>query len=288
MAFNITEDQRTALRDDGIVKLPGLIDSSLLDDLRACFEWSIAHPGPIVQSFDLGGAGEPEGENFLFVDNANPAARPMYEKLVANAPFGQVAAELWGSEYVGYLAEEIFWKKGKSLQTFWHQDTVYLPWRGEHWCNFWIPLCEMTAEAAIRMVRGSHRGIMYDGTTFNPADPTEPLWGDAGNFPRLPDISAEAEADPSSWDIAGVDVEPGDVVVIHPHCLHSGGATDETLPERRNLVLRFFGDESYYSGHLPDAPGMYENAPIPAAGDGHLKDGDLYRPANALQANLSV
>jgi len=281
MAFKVTENHRSALRDDGIVKLPGLVDSTLLDDLKACFEWSIGHPGPIAE-------GKSEGENILFVDNANPAARPMYEKMVASAPFGRVAAELWGSQYVGYYAEEVFWKKGKTEKTFWHQDTVYAPWRGEHWCNFWIPLCEMTAEQAIRVVRGSHQGIMYDGTTFNPEDPTEPIWGDAGNFPRLPDIEAEVEADSDAWDIVGFDVEPGDVLVIHPHCLHAGGATDDTLPERRNIALRFFGDKSYYSGHLPDVPGPYENAPIPAAAGGHLKDGDLYRPANALQANLSV
>ena len=280
MNFNITEDQRAALRDEGIVKLSGVIDSTLLVDLKACFEWSIGHPGPIA-------VGQTEGENISFVDNGNPEARSMYEELVTSAPFGQIVAELWGSKYVGYYAEEIFWKKGKAPRTFWHQDTVYAPWGGEHWCNFWIPLCEMPADYAVQVVRGSHQGIMYDGTTFNPENPTEPLWGDAGNFPRLPDISAEVAANPDAWDIVGFDVEPGDVVVIHPHCLHAGGATDATLPERRNLVLRFFGDKSYYSGHLPDAPGMYENAPIPSAAGGHLEDGDLYRPAKALQANLS-
>ena len=44
----------------------------------------------------------------------------------------------------------------------------------------------------------------------------------AGDFPRLPDISAEVEANPDAWDIVGFDVGPGDVVVIHPHCLSAG------------------------------------------------------------------
>ncbi len=279
MTYHVTEDQKRALREDGIVKLPGLVDAALLDELDACFRWSVAHPGPIA-------VGNTEGENIRFVENANPEARPLYRDLVSHSPFGRVAADLWGSEYVGYYAEEVFWKKGRADPTFWHQDTVYSPWTGEHWGNFWIPLCEMDREHAIRVVRGSHLGVMYDGTMFNPKDPTEPLWGDAGNFPRLPDISAEVAADPDSWDIAGFDVEPGDVVVLHPHCLHSGGGADDTLPERRNLVLRFFGDRSYYSQHLPDAPGMYDHKPIPAATGGYLKDGDLYRPRSTLQANL--
>ena len=272
MSFAVTEDHRRALADDGIVKLPGLIEPPLLEELNTCFQWSCDHPGPIA-------SGKNEGDNIFFVDNGNPDARPMYEDLIDRAPFAEVAAELWGSSFVGFFAEEIFWKTGRSGPTFWHQDTVYSPWGGEHWCNFWIPLDRMTAEQSIRVVRGSHKGIMYDGTSFNPKDPTDPLWGDAGNFPRLPDITAELAADPTSWDVLGFDVEPGDVVVLHPHCLHSGGGVDQTLPERRNLVFRFLGDRSFYSDHLPDAPGMYDHKPIPATGGGFLTDGDPYRPA---------
>ena len=79
MEFNVTEDQRRALHDDGIVKLSGLVDSTLLDELKACFEWSVDHPGPIA-------VGKTEGENIFFVDNANPEALPMYQKLVAKLP----------------------------------------------------------------------------------------------------------------------------------------------------------------------------------------------------------
>ena len=209
----------------------------------------------------------------------------MYSDLVLESNFGAIAAELWDSEYVGFFAEQVFLKQGKSLPTYWHQDTVYWPLGGEHWANFWIPLVEMTKEQSVRIVRGSHKGIMYDGSTFNPKDPTEPLWGAAGNFPRLPDITADLEKDPSSWDIAGFDVAPGDLVILHPHSIHSGGKNDDTLAIRRNLVLHFFGDKSYYSGHLPDAPGMYDHKPLSAGGDGFLQDGDLYRPASMIRAN---
>ena len=102
MGIHITEDQKRALADDGIVKLPGLIDSALLDELNTCFEWSIAHPGALA-------VGKPEGENISFVDNSNPDAKPMYDDLVRRSGFGSIAAQLWGSQYVGYFAEEIFW-----------------------------------------------------------------------------------------------------------------------------------------------------------------------------------
>jgi len=274
-----TKEQISNFERDGIVKLPAFIDQDMLGKLNLAFDWSVANPGPFV-------VGKSKGENVHFVDNGNPDAYRMYSELVLEIGLGHVAAELWNSDYVGFFAEEIYLKKGRSMPSYWHQDTVYSPWGGEHWANFWIPLVSMTADQAIRVVRGSHNGIMYDGITFNPAAPTEPLWGEAGNFPRLPDITAEFEADPTSWDIVGFDVSPGDLVILHPHAIHAGGKSDAELKVRRNLVLRFFGDKSHYSAHLPDAPGMYDNSPIPATGGGFLTDGDPYRPASMVQVNV--
>ena len=79
---------------------------------------------------------------------------------------------------------------------------------------------------------------------------------------------------------------PGDVVVLHPHCLHARGGTDAKVPERRTLVLRFFGDKSHYSAHIPDTPSMYEYAPIKSANGGYLADRDPYRPEAV--ANLAL
>lgn len=273
MAFKVTDEQRRQFRDDGIVKLPGAIDMSLVDELRRCFDWAVHHTGPTL--FQVG---TEDSDAFSLVDFDNRANRSMYEKAIARSPFGRIAADLWQSEFVGFLCEEIFWKKGQSAKTFWHQDTSYWHWGGEHWANFWIPLSAHTAEYALQVVRGSHKGIMYDGTTFNPKNPTEPLWGDAANFPPLPDISADLARDPKSWDVVSYDVAPGDVVVIHPHCLHAGGGTDAKVPERRTLVLRFFGDKSHYSNHIPDTPSMYKYAPIKSASGVYLADGDPYRP----------
>lgn len=279
MGTDVGAEKRAALEKDGVVKLTGVIDDNTLDALNRCFQWSVHHPGPSV-------IGSTEGDAFTFVDYGNPENRSMYEAAIAQSPLGRMAADLWQSSFVGFLCEEVFWKKGKADRTFWHQDTSYWHWRGQHWANFWIPLCSHTADYAIQVVRGSHKGIMYDGTTFNPNDPTEPLWGSAGNFPRLPDIAADMAADPASWDIVSFDVEPGDVVVFHPHCLHAGGGVDDRFPERRTLVLRFFGDDSYYSAHVPDAPGMYEYTPIRSVNGAYLTDGDAYRPAGAPNINV--
>tara|TARA_B100000902_G_C27204105_1_gene860640 strand:+ start:332 stop:1168 length:837 start_codon:yes stop_codon:yes gene_type:complete len=276
MNFTITKDQKQRFAQDGIVKLPGLISIELLAELDACFEWSVAHPGPLA-------SGKTDRDDFSFVDNGNPEAKSMYDEIVARSGFGEVIAELLDSQYVGYFAEEIFWKKGRSNPTFWHQDTAYQPWSGEHWCNMWIPLMPMSADQSVQIIKGSHKGIQYDGTTFNPKNPTQALWGGAAKFPPLPDITADVAENPESWAVLGFDLVPGDVLVFHPHCLHRGGGTDSNMPERRNMVFRFFGDKAYYSDHLPKTGGMYTLKPIAASGGGYLTDGDRYRPADNIQ-----
>ena len=272
----VSLQQKADFERDGIVKLRSVIDENLLAKLNQCFEWAVANPGPLAY-------GSPNGEDITFIDNANPKGYQMYGDLVLESNFGAIASELWGSEYVGFFAEQVFLKQGKSKRTDWHQDTVYWPLGGEHWANFWIPLVEMTEEQSVQVVRGSHKSIMYD-PTLNPNDPSTLLWGEAGNFPRLPDITADLAKDPSSWDIVGFDVSPGDLVILHPHSIHAGGANDDTLAVRRNLVLHFCGDKSYYSDHLPHTPGIFEHKPLGVNGR-FLQAGDLYRPASMIRVN---
>ena len=77
-------------------------------------------------------------------------------------------------------------------------------------------------------------------------DRTDPLHK-GSEFERLPDIRADLARDPSSWDVATYDIEPGDVLFFHPYALHGGGPTDEQTPNRHTMVLRFFGEDAVYS-----------------------------------------
>ena len=104
----LTKKQRSSFEDDGIVKLPAVIEPAMLGKLNAAFDWSIANPGPFV-------TGKATGENVHLVDNANPEAYQMYSELVIENGIGHVAAQLWSSDYVGFFAEEVYLKKGKSI-----------------------------------------------------------------------------------------------------------------------------------------------------------------------------
>jgi ectoine hydroxylase-related dioxygenase (phytanoyl-CoA dioxygenase family) len=246
----------------------------------------VANPGPMVLRPGLGTKEE------HFIDNANPGARQMYFDLLRDLPVGEFLADAWDSEHIWFMSEEIYYKEGEVGRTFWHQDTSYEPWGGDHWGTMWITLDELPLGNGLEIVRGSHRGTRYDGAAvITPEDdPTTPFWGDRANppLPRLPNVEAERAKDPNSWDILSWNHNVGDVLILHPGSLHGGAPVDARTPRRRGLNLRFFGDKAYYRGFGEDgnAVGLFTHEQY--AEDGrdfrrHLKEGDLWRDPEALQ-----
>lgn len=237
---------RKAFLHDGAVLIKGVLGQEHLVQCRSAYDWAVENHGP--HAFRIFDGTEQQSHN----DNANPRAKARLEELQLNLPLGQLFADLWDSEHVWYFAEEVFLKAGgRGARTPWHQDTSYLPWAGMHWGNAWISFESVPKQNALEIIRGSHRGARYDGTTFrDPNDPTQPLHG-GGVLPRLPDIETERKRDPDAYDILSWATEPGDVVVVHPGALHGGAPVDAAFPERHTLVFRFFGDDATFQP-LPD------------------------------------
>ena len=214
MSCPVPTDQRAAFRDDGVVCVRGAFDAASLVLARSAFDWSLAHPSPAANRY----AG---GEGTFYQDLANPQALPAYRRVIEDSPAADVVAALWGSADVWFMYEQVFLKEGgENRRTPWHQDSSYLPIDGSQIAVVWISFDAVSKADSLEFVRGSHRGVMYDGSRFDPADDTAPLYGD-GSLPRLPDIEAER----ARWDIVSWDVEPGDVLVFHPGVLHGGAPT---------------------------------------------------------------
>ena len=266
-------------RENGAVKAPAIIDNDLLRQCRQCFDKGLGNPSSFVMYAFKGTKHE------TFIDNANPLLREDYVRLTKAGPYADFLRGLWGSQHVYFYAEEIFSKSGgESGRTPWHQDTTYLPWGGSHWANFWMAFEQVPRENALEVVKGSHHGPLYDGSSFsNPDDHTEPLFGN-GVLERLPDIEADRANDPNSWDVVGWSMEPGDALILHPHCLHGGAKLSGSHPKRNTLVLRFFGDDAIFRP-LPAAGGEFlesatdydSHGPMFREDIAHLRDGDAYR-----------
>ncbi len=234
----------SALRDqfgrDGVVALRSALDARSLAEAQRAYEWSLANPSRGAASF-------PGGDGVFYQDLANRHALPAYRRLLDESPAADLAAALFGSEDVWFMYE---------------QKLAVL----------WISFDPVAKDGALEFVRASHRGVLYDGSRFDPHDDTAPLYGD-GTLPRLPDIERERD----HFDIVSFPVEPGDVIAFHPSMLH-GGAPTTAGGRRRTLSLRFFGDDVVYaprvgfSGMLPDEPTTYFEE-LPA----HLAPGAPFR-----------
>lgn len=267
------ESLRDRYREDGAVVIRNCLSEAQLAECRAVFDWGYAHPGPNATLLYRG------TEHANHNDNANPNLVERCNALARSLPFGQILTELWDSEHVWYFAEELFAKEGGRVgRSPWHQDTSYLPWAGEHWANAWITFESVPKRNALEVVRGSHHGIRYDGTTFmNPDDPTDPLHG-YDQLPRLPDIEAIRQQDPQAFDVLSWATEPGDVLVLHPGSLHGGAPVDAEFPDRHTLVLRFFGDDAVFRALPERSRSKYTPAGVLHLQHiAHLKEGDAYR-----------
>jgi ectoine hydroxylase-related dioxygenase (phytanoyl-CoA dioxygenase family) len=266
------ESVREAFRNDGAVLIEDCLDEAQLTQCHEAFKWAVDNPGPYVFN-------RLDGTTLqTHIDNANPLAKDRLDELVSSLPFGKLFADLWGSQHVWYFAEEIFLKAGgKSGRGPWHQDTSNLPWAGQHWGNAWISFQSLPKQNSLEIIRGSHRGVQYDGASFaNPDDPTDPLYGD-GTLPRLPDIEAERAVDPDAYDVISWAVDPGDVLVLHPRSLHGGAPVDAACPDRHTLVLRFFGDDATFRPLPKSNPHYARNGVLFAEEMAKLNEGDSFR-----------
>ncbi len=253
-------------RENGIVKIPGLLHD---EDLAACkkaWDWTRSNPGPYATKFfgniynDLGGG---KGAKQVFAD------------LVQTHPiFAKASQKLWGvgeDTNVWFLGPEIFEKlhgPGRTDSPF-HQDTAAGPFYGDHFAGFWICFEDhIPAKNSLEVVKGSHKhkpqyqGILYnhnrnfDILPVAPGevlDDTSPLYEQAaldGTRPRIPDIMKERE----KWDLVSFPLKKGDVVAFHMGLLHGNAPVDAECPKRTTLVLRFFGDQCFYRENpIPEA-----------------------------------
>ncbi len=253
------------LERDGVVMLKGALGPEAFRRIEAAVEWSLAHPSPTAVRF------YPDEPATFFEDRGQNHAGVAREIGLAD-----MVARLWGVERLWYMGEQLFLKEGgASRRTPWHQDTSYLRMMGSQLVACWISLDPLPKEHCLEFVRGSHQGVLYNGSAFAAHDDTAPLYKHS-QLPRLPDIQAGREA----FDIVSWDVEPGDLIVFHLGVLHGGAGTAPGL-RRRTVSMRFLGPDVRFDGRTRDDRGAEEGndralAPIYAG----LQHGDPFPTAH--------
>ncbi|MGE0621854.1 MAG: phytanoyl-CoA dioxygenase family protein [Pseudomonadales bacterium] len=232
---------RRQLDEDSAFILRGGFGEAEMALVDQAFGWMVDHPGP-------GAEKRYTHEPATFYESTGYAPdEPAFAAVFENTPVVDMVRALYGGGPVWYLGEQLFWKHGgHARRTPWHQDLSYLPFTGDSIIGVWISLGDLPRSACLEFVRGSHRGVLYNGASYlDLEDDTHPLYPDS-DMPRLPDIQADRDA----WDILSWDVRRGDLIFFHLGALHGGGATTPEI-ERRSLTLRFFGADAVWTPPLP-------------------------------------
>lgn len=236
-ALNMTATKISNIADayhkNGVIHLPGVLGNEALELAYAAYQWSLNNPGP-------GAAVLPNAEAGSFYnDLANPNSFGPYDTVVRHPDLISVVQRLFNGDNAWFMYEQVFKKSGgETRRTPWHQDTPYLPVEGQDLTVIWLSFASVAGDSALEFVAGSHQGTLFDGSRFDPADDTAPLYNHP-DYPRLPDI----ERNRAAHNIVSWATQPGDVIAFHPSTLHGGGAT-ATGTQRETLSLRFFGDDA--------------------------------------------
>jgi len=227
------------LARDGVVHLAGALGPEAVARVEAGVALSLADPSPTAVRF------YPDDPAVFFEDRGR-----RHLPLVRETGIDTMLAALWGEDRFWYLGEQLFLKEGgDSRRTPWHQDTSYLRMMGSQLVACWISLDPLPKEHCLEFVRGSHRGVLYNGSAFAAHDETAPLYKHSP-LPRLPDIQARR----GDFDIVSWDVTPGDLIVFHLGTLHGGAGTRGAM-RRRTISLRFLGPDVAYDGGVRDDRG---------------------------------
>lgn len=274
--MHVTEQMKRDLAEDGAIAVRGLFPPERLARMRQGFDYGIDHPGPL---HGYAFKGTPDEH---FNDYGNPANREVHLAIVRDLGLADFVAELWGSQHVWFLGEELFVKKGgRGARSPWHQDTSYFPMVGPHMLNIWVSFEKIPRANGLEVVRGSHRGVQYNGTSYKSLkDPTDPLWLQT-DWPRLPDVEADRAADPKAWDIIGFDLDVGDALILHSGSLHGGAPVTPDCPDRHTMVYRFLGDEVFYRP-VPTGPSSF-GYDVGELNDPSMTPGEPYRNKDYVQ-----
>ena len=257
----VNDTHRDTYRREGVVLIKGAIDLAWIECLKDAWE-RVRHMPPndtyalpedfLVRDPDLQEEiraiqTEHAASRKLYTEQAEGFVRCKYmrwwvtefRKFVLESTAGEVIGRVIGAREVRFFIDAIFMKEPDcDIKTYWHADQPAWPVSGEQVPTMWMPLYPVSAElSSLEYIPGSH--LQPDNSwpnTFNakklgrPADRSEFFdWETRRSDPQVRFVA--------------FDMEPGDVVVLHPAMWHGGGANLHPTQSRVAVSTRWFGDD---------------------------------------------
>jgi len=162
---------------------------------------------------------------------------PEFRELAFNSPLGEACGRTMESKEVRFLFDQIFAKAPQSdAKTVWHNDRAGWPVTGAMIPSFWMPLTPIVKANCLEVIAGTqNQDVMYWNSTANSRQMIKRP--DTMNVP-----DGEAVRNNPDYTFLSWDMEPGDVLLVHPWVLHysSGNPTDDW---RIAVSIRPLGDD---------------------------------------------
>jgi len=269
---DVTEEERQAFQQDGVVLLRGIYPRVWVDTLRTflddVFAQSAArkrvHGDGVLHGKSQDGSasdmvdvlrdsmrrnpgqklaieGDHSIEDVVGASYVETDASHWHGGMRAHnleGPLPEILASLTGSRTINFYSDQLFYKgPGSLVKTPFHQDKPYFLVDGGDVAVAWVPVDVVDVEnGAMGYVKGSHRW----GKTFKPSD----FRTDTGTFPEVGgiDFTGLDTLDHTllkSDTITYFDAEPGDVIVHHWATLHGSHGNVSATRVRRAASVRY-------------------------------------------------
>jgi hypothetical protein len=162
---------------------------------------------------------------------------PEFRRLVFESAVAEAAGRVMGSREIRFFFDEIFAKAPRSQEkTIWHTDRMGWPVAGKMAPSLWLPLTPITHANSLECIAGTHvQDVRY--WLFSP---------NARRMIRPPDRATHPDGEAMRGDpnarFLTWEMQPGDMLVVHPWTLHysHGNPTDDW---RIAISVRVFGDD---------------------------------------------
>lgn len=248
----VTQEDRDTYAREGAVCLRGVYDRADTETVLEAWDRLVADP----EAFGLRTASEERRETGA---QANIVSRPSFmvpefKSFLADSPVPALLGDLTGSSYIGFYWDAIFAKDaGSTAPTTWHNDSGASAVKGRRRPNAWTPLTPTTPENGLEVIAGSHKWEAL----YWPRSPNSSRLEAPPDRPMCPDF--EERRDDPDLTFLGWEMEPGDILVLHPFTNHfsRGNRTDQ---RRVAYATWWYGDDVVWDprpeceeGH-PEAP----------------------------------
>lgn len=235
----VSDELAATFATDGVVKIPGAIDQSFIDDVLTVADKQLRDPGEWITDTNPGAT-----TGRLFTTRYLWPTDPAIHRFAFESGVAELAGRLMGATSTRLYFDHLLVKEPDTTNaTPWHQDIPYWPFLGKQICSIWVACSDATvAESSLEFVRGSHRWDAY----YAPEAFGESAQAWVGDFEgeRCPDVEGARD----DYDIVGFDVEAGDAIAFSSWIVHGARGNDGG---RRRVALstRWLGDDSTWYPH---------------------------------------